>query len=470
MRIRETVFYGFVFGTLNYLLFNYWLKGFSPVAFSVVPTIQGIYTILLFLGIKLIMLKVKRFQYVQLSLLWLLYEVFRGENFIGYNYGTLAHAFYQTHHFTGIVDITGTYVLSLLIVFPSIFGAYIISNKVKLSLKSLSPIIIYCFIFIGSISYTQISKVDYSNSPTAKISLIQHNLNCWAKGSTSLYISALDDLIKLSKEAEKSNPEVVVWSESAFVPAIEWHKEYKTMIGRYNLVMEMESFIASSNADYIVGSNEKVGKPNNNGQDKAIFYNPVYHYRDGLIISKYRKNRLVPFTEYFPFPELMPWLYNYTLSLGANQLQPGIKAENFVFPGFTATPLICYEDAFSGLSRNGVKNGSSLLLNLTNDAWTDKKAATIQHLSAAVFRTIENRRSMVRSGTSGYSCVIDPNGRILAELPLLTKGQLTYDTPLYNSKMTFYTKHGNIIEKVLLIFFFMSTLGEVLLRRIKVIG
>lgn len=465
MRLKETIFYGFVYGTLNYLIFNYWLKGFSPVAFSVVPIIQGFYNILLFFLIKFITLKIKRFQYIHLTLLWLFYEVFRGENLIGYNYGTIAHAFYKTHHFTGVVDITGTYVLSLLIVFPSIYIAYTSSNKLKISIKTIRPLLIYLFIFSLSILYTQLSKVDYTNSPTSRISLIQHNLNCWAKGSTTLYRSALEDLIKLSKKAEEKKPDIVIWSESAFVPAIEWHKEYQTMIGRYNLTIEMEEFISTSTADYIVGSNEKVEVSGS----EAVYYNPVYQYRDGKIISKYRKNRLVPFTEYFPYPEIFPWLYNYTLSLGANQLKPGLTAENFVFENFTATPLICYEDTFSGLSRNGVLEGASLLLNVTNDAWTDKKAATIQHLSAAVFRTIENRRSMVRSGTSGYTCVIDPNGQILAEIPVLTKGELTCDTPLYSDKLTFYTRYGNIIENILLILFFMSTLGEVLLRKIRMI-
>lgn len=463
MRLRETVFYGFIYGTLNYLIFNYWLKSFSPVAFSVVPIIQGIYSIALFYLIKLIMIYIKRFQYLHLTLLWLIYEVFRGENFIGYNYGTIAHAFYRTHHFTGIVDITGTYVLSLLIIFPSIYLAYVIYNKVKFSIRSLAPLYIYLFIFISSILYTQLSRVDYSQSPTTRISLIQHNLNCWAKGSTELYKNALIDLIDLSKKAELNDPDLVIWSESAFVPAIEWHKKFQVNKGRYDLVIEMEEFISSSEAIYLVGSNETIGKP---GADKER-YNPVYQYQNGQITSKYRKNRLVPFTEYFPYPKLMPWLYNYTLSLGASQLLPGKSTENFNLGSYTGTPLICYEDTFSELSRDGVKKGSSLLINLTNDAWTEEIGATVQHLSAAVFRTIENRRTMVRSGTSGYTCVIDPNGKIIAELPILVKDQLTFDTPLYSEKMTLYTKYGNIIENILIIIFFMSIPGEVLLRRIK---
>lgn len=468
---KEVIFYGFIYGTLNYLLFNYWLQEFSPVAFSVVPIIQGLYNILLFFVLKLITINIKKATYIPLTLCWLLYEVFRGENIIGYNYGTLAHAFYKTNHFTGIVDITGTYVLSIIVVFPSVYLAYATFYKPKLNKKSLLPAMIYILILVSSTLYTQFTKIDYRDSRTLRTSLIQHNLDCWLKGSTELYDMALGDLLELSKIAEKKNPDIVIWSESAFVPAIEWHKFYKINTGRYNLVFKMEEFLKSSDAYYLIGSNETIGAP---GQDKKR-YNPVYQYKNGEIIAKYRKIRLVPFTESFPYPKLLPWLYKYTLNLGANQLLPGDNQENFNIGNFKATPLICYEDSFSELSRTGVLRGSDLLINLTNDAWTKEEAASKQHLSAATFRSIENRRTMIRSGTSGYTCIIDPNGEILAELPLFTKGELTYDSPIYTGKITFYTKYGNIIEKLLLIIlfiqllyiFFKSTLVKKLLERIK---
>lgn len=452
MNKKETVFYGFIYGTTNYLLFNYWLKGFSPVAFSVVPIIQGFYNILLFIILRFIIDNAKKAPYIPLTLCWLLYEVFRGENIIGYNYGTLAHAFYKTNHFSGLVDITGTYVLSLLIIFPSIYLAYTTYYKLKVSVKYFIPIFVYLTILTAAVLYTHKSKVNYNDAPTVRTSLIQHNLDCWLKGSTDLYKMALDDLLELSKKAEMKNPDIVIWSESAFVPAIEWHKEYQTNKGRYELVKTMEEFFKTSKANYLVGSNETIGAPG----DSKKRYNPVYQYKNGSILSKYRKVRLVPFMESFPYPKLLPWLYKYTLSLGANQLLPGKEIKNFNFDSFKATPLICYEDTFSEHSRKSVLNGSDLLINLTNDAWSKEEAASKQHLSAAVFRSLENRRSMVRSGTSGYTCIIDPNGIILAELPLLTKGELTFDTPLYSEKVTFYTKHGNIIERILLIVFFIQ--------------
>jgi len=450
MNYRESIVYGFFYGTGNYLLFNYWLKGFDPISFSVAPTILGSYHIILFLGIKYIFNNFKKLQYIPLTLIWLAYEVFKGENKIGYTYGTIAHTMYRTNYFTGIADITGTYVLSLIIIFPGILIVSSSYSKIKLWSKSLlPPIIIYFFILISSIIYTNINKIDYSHSPTLRVSLIQHNLDCWLKGSNQLYKEALDNLLRLSSEAERLNPDLVVWAESAFVPAIEWHKKYKKNYFRLNLVKRLEDFTAQSNADYLIGTNETIGE----FKENQIQYNTVYHYIKDRSVNKYSKQILVPFTEQFPYPELFPTLYQYTIDQGANHYLPGKEQTLFTIKDVKTTQLICYEDTFSRLARNGVKNGANLIINMTNDAWSTEPACTKQHLTAAIFRSIENRRSLVRVGTGGYTCVIDPNGKILASIPILTQNQLTYDVPIIRGKNSFYTKNGPIIKQTLLYLF-----------------
>ena len=471
MNYRESMVYGFFYGTANYLLFNYWLKGFDPISFSVAPTILGSYHIILFLGIKYIFNNFKRLQYIPLTLIWLAYEVFKGKNIIGYTYGTIAHTMYRTNYFTGIADITGTYILSLIIIFPGILIVSSIHSKIKLwSKKLLPPIIVYLFILISAIIYTNVNKIDYSHSPTLRVSLIQHNLDCWLKGSNELYKEALDNLLRLSSEAELLNPDLVIWSESAFVPAIEWHKKYKKNYFRLKLVKRLERFIAQSNADYLIGTNETIGE----FEDDQIRYNTVYHYIKELAIEKYRKEMLVPFTEQFPYPELFPALYHHTINLGANHYLPGKEQTLFTIKNIKTTQLICYEDSFSRLARTGINNGANLIINMTNDAWSIEPACTKQHLAAATFRSIENRRSFVRVGTGGYTCVIDPNGKILDSIPILTQSQLTYDVPIINNKNSFYTKNGPIIEKILLYIFaiiifysFIMSIHRVLLSKRK---
>lgn len=441
----EAVIYGFIFGMGKYLLFNYWLKEFDPAAYAVAPGIYGLYFLMLFPLIRLFYIKFPKHGYLPILVAWLSYEFFKSTNVVGYSYGVLSQSMYRTHLFTGIADIVGSYLLSALIIFPGIFLSFKISKRSSLKSKSsIITITTYLFVLLLSIIYTQLSKVDYSESDTKKISLVQHNLNCWLSGSDELYSQAYDHLKELSIEGENQGAELVIWSESSFVPAIEWHKKYRSSIyrNRVDLINEMEEYLRSSNAYYIIGTNESADK------EKKINYNPAYLYKGDKIISKYRKINLVPFTEQFPFPDKLPWLLDYVNKLGAKQMQPGEEQTLFEIDGLKTVILICYEDAFTDLPREGVKKGSDLLINITNDAWTSSPSAALQHLAAAALRTIENRRTLVRSATTGFTGIIDPNGKIIASLPLFTRDQLTYDVPIYNGHTTIYTLYGHIIDLI----------------------
>jgi apolipoprotein N-acyltransferase len=51
-------------------------------------------------------------------------------------------------------------------------------------------------------------------------------------------------MIELSLAALDEDPEIemMVWSETCFVPGIDWHTRYRTDPQRYRLVQELTSF------------------------------------------------------------------------------------------------------------------------------------------------------------------------------------------------------------------------------------
>jgi apolipoprotein N-acyltransferase len=111
---------------------------------------------------------------------------------------------------------------------------------------------------------------------------------------------------------------------------------------------------------------------------------------------------------------------------------------------------ICFEIVFPELSRALVKNGAGLLVNLTNDAWFGKSSAAYQHFSMAVFRAVENRRSLVRCANTGISGFVDPVGRIVAQTGLFEDAVVDRDVPLM-SGMTMYTRIGDLLPLTCLI-------------------
>jgi apolipoprotein N-acyltransferase len=170
-------------------------------------------------------------------------------------------------------------------------------------------------------------------------------------------------------------------------------------------------------------------------------------FERGEITELYRKLHLVPFTEHFPYQKQFPFIYQALKNADTHFWEKGNKETVFEYNGLKFSTPICFEDTFGYLSRNFVRNGAELIVNLTNDAWSKSLPAQNQHLAMAVFRSVENRRSMVRSTASGQTCGIDPNGKILAMAQPFTESYLTVSVPVVRYS-AFYTRYGDFLPLI----------------------
>ena len=112
----------------------------------------------------------------------------------------------------------------------------------------------------------------------------------------------LNALIRLSSEAMKQDPDIVIWSETAFVPGVDWHSRYRTDDERYELVRQFKEFMSTQTVPYVTGNDDgqiKVpGAPlmNPDNTMNRVDYNAVLLYHEGELKQTYRKTPLVPFT------------------------------------------------------------------------------------------------------------------------------------------------------------------------------
>ena len=290
--------------------------------------------------------------------------------------------------------------------------------------------------------------MDYSESRIWRPALIQHNVNTWLSG-TDAWRKALDSLLEESEQSPGENPDAVIWSETAFVPAIEWHEKYRRDRDRAALVSDLKDYLKDKDVPFIIGNNDAV-----QNAGKRDEYNAVLLFDGDKIVDKYRKLHLVPFSEHFPYAKIFPRLMKYIEAQGTPLYRKGDKYSVFslkAWNGPDVSPLICFEDTFGYLARNFVREGAEVLVNVTNDSWSPEPACAIQHQNMAMFRAVENRRSMVRATTSGLTCVIDPNGKTIARLEPFTQGYLMADVPVYTGRTTIYNRFGDWFEKLLLI-------------------
>ena len=109
--------------------------------------------------------------------------------------------------------------------------------------------------------------------------------------------------------------------------------------------------------------------------------------------------------------------------------------------GETFAPTVCYEDAY-GSEQLGLVRQSSLLVNVTNDAWFGDSTAPHQHLDISRMRALESGRAMLRATNDGVTALIAHDGGLLGVLPQFQPGVLT-GSIMPRTGFTPYLRFGN---------------------------
>jgi apolipoprotein N-acyltransferase len=452
-------FYGIFFGFLSYAIFNYWLAKFHPLTLVVVPPIYAVYFLIVLPILKAADSLFPRHPYALQSMVWVCYEFFlKTRGFLAYSYGNIGYSQYAFLPFIRFSDLVGVWGVSLLVVFPSALFGNALKHGVQrfreTCMSFVAPAAAYLVVFVAALVYGLASQVSTMEARQWKVALVQQNVDPW-KGGYDAYRESLDVLVRQSEAAMRENPEIVIWSETSFVPAIDWHTRYRTDTRIYELVKELRGFLARQPMPYLVGNDDGQLRRLESGEEARVDYNAAILFDGGAIVDTYRKLHLVPFTESFPFEKTLPGIYAWLKNADTHFWEKGSENTVFVSPDRQRAPVrfstpICFEDTFGYLCRGFFQRGAEVLVNMTNDAWSRSVSCAMQHMSMAVFRAVENRRSVVRSTNAGITCIIDPNGRILSSLRPFTEGTLIGAVPVYTRDTTLYLRWGDWFPWVLL--------------------
>ena len=476
MVIRNTTwrcvwFHGFLFGLVYYFFFNYWLKGFHALAIVIAPVIKGGEMLLLFLALKAIDEAFPKKGYILKGAVWAAYAYLAENWFAGYPYGNIVYALYPYPVLYQTADITGIWGIICLMVFPQAAAAdylypWVMGKRgsFRLWLKSnLIPLIIWALLAVASIIYGIFSLAyweDRTPSSTMRVACVQHNHDSW-KGGYNTYRSNFNNLKRYTTESLVTDPDLVIWSETAFVPSVAWHTTYdaKGTVWEdiHDLTIDFVEYAESIGVPLLTGNPKSViADPSlppydEDGNKNSVEYNTVILFQDGEIKGEYIKQHLVPFTEHFPYEKQLPWLYNLLKSMDYNWWIPGTEPTVFELNGVHFSTPICYEDSFGVLNAEYVANGAEVIINMTNDNWSKKPSAEWQHAEIAAFRSVETRKSMVRGTNSGITCLIVPTGEIQDPMKPFSMGTHTYEVPVYSQSdygNTFYVEHIDLFAKI----------------------
>lgn len=216
----------------------------------------------------------------------------------------------------------------------------------------------------------------------------------------------IDATAALGPIPDQPRPDLVLWAETALSVLLE------------NAQPELDAItLAADGVPVVLGVQRYVGQ--------RTYNSALYLDGGGTIRAIYDKHKLVPFGEYMPFGELMArfGIHGMAASRGGGfSAGPGARLMD-LGPLGRALPLICYEAVFPQFIASAPER-PDFLMQLTNDAWFGAFSGPYQHLAQARLRAIEQGLPMVRVANTGVSAMIDPLGRITAQLPLNEQGWL----------------------------------------------
>jgi apolipoprotein N-acyltransferase len=268
---------------------------------------------------------------------------------------------------------------------------------------------------------------------TAVISVIQGNISQDEKWTPERKQETVNTYIKLSKTGVTGKGvDLLVWPETAlpFFPQQD------------GLTLDIVRYLEASSTPLLTGAPFYVPRPERGKGGKLVdYYNSALLIApDGQLAGRYNKQHLVPFGEYVPLRQYLPFLE--PLVVAAGDFTAGDSFQPLEIGRIRAGVLICFESIFPEIARKEVVNGANVLVNLTNDAWYGRSSAPYQSLAMAVFRAVENRRALVRAANTGISGVIQPSGRIAIRSELFVPAALTGAVNLME-KQTFFVRLGH---------------------------
>ncbi len=237
---------------------------------------------------------------------------------------------------------------------------------------------------------------------------------------------------ELTRAAAGAGADLIVWSESATAFVYQREPEYQRRLAE---------LVRQSGTPLLFGS-----PAFESGSGKTSLRNRAYMIgSDGQVAGWQDKQQLVPFGEFVPFKRLLFFARPLVQAVGS--FEPGERPEVLSVPGGRFGSLICYEVIFPDLVRRFAGAGAEFLVNITNDAWYERSAASSQQFANLVFRAVENRRPIARSANTGISGFVDTHGRIISASDLFVRGQYRATLAL-SRRATLYTAWGDWLPKL----------------------
>jgi apolipoprotein N-acyltransferase len=347
-------------------------------------------------------------------------EWLRGHVFTGFPWDIPAYAWGASFSILQSVSLIGAYGLSLLtILLGTSFAVFFGQEKPRAWLVPVAMTSLFVAFFVGGL--LRLQAVEVGDVPGVNLRIVQPDVPQQEKYQPDLRVRNWRRLVlqSIAKHGQNSNqaPTHIIWPEAA--PPF--------LLSREPEALDDIAILTGTGRVLMTGAVRADTQPG----EAPRFYNSFYIFaHGGQLLDTYDKFHLVPFGEYLPLESLMNALGLKKVVGIPGSFSFGPGPQTYSVPGAPdAGPLICYEILFPGAVTG--KERPQWFVNVTDDSWFGPPSSTgpQQHFLIARVRAIEEGIPVVRAANTGISAVVDPLGRVRAELDAGEMGILDAKLP-----------------------------------------
>lgn len=375
---------------------------------------------------------------VLLPLAWVSADYLRSFLLTGFPWTMLGHSQYRLLPLIQVADLTGVYGITALIVLANVVFYRILRALAGAEIPYPAKSAVLLVAALAATFWYGFHRLNspLPNATPLRVALIQGNIDQSIKWSPTFREETLEIYSSLSRQAVSRGPvDLVIWPESAAPFFFQEESPASQRIRRTARELNVSLLFGSPAVDL------RHGKP-------AYLNSAFLLDRNGNLLGRSDKMHLVPFGEYVPLAQLLPFVHKLVHGIG--DFVPGKQIKALEPGNAPLGVLVCYEAIFPELARAYVNNGSRVLVNITNDAWFGRSSAPWQHLSMATFRAVETRTPLVRAANTGITSIVDQNGHIKGMTSLFKEAVMLGEV-LPGSADAPYLRVGDLFARACLI-------------------
>ena len=468
--VFATFWASMVYNTVNY----YWIRNVMNVETAPSGLIfLGLILLIAYLSLfnvlaAFVYSTVKNFMFKGKAILLALFpiffasiEMFRTHGDFAFPWNHLGYTLGNHLELIQTLSIIGVFGYTILIMASNQIVAYAFlqNGRKKFALFAVPFIIFFALLIHGNsvLSAPEAAPFyDAGNEENPTIAMIQPSIAQGAKWSKERFDSIVTKTFSMAMDSTKPGTNIILLAETAIPDHI---RRQPMVIKRlHEMADEKDASILTGALDY-----KRISRDLNNPRRFEI-YNASFLFTPGdhRFPRRYIKKHLVPFSERIPFDEVFPIL-NY-VDLGEGDFVPG--KETPVYGPYNWTPYICYDAIFGDLVRDAIREGSRLMVNITNDGWFGRSTAPYQHLNIVRLLAVTYGYPVARLANSGVSAFIDQYGHYDQNTKIFETRVIQRKMPL-KTRSTFYTAVGGFFENALLWFLAVYLVAVFVVSKLK---